>query len=151
MAPRGGLNSKTGSSNFRLGLGTFVGGNRDKKKKKIQQLKMVGSMSDKKADTGWSRIGGLNHVNSHRHHPTVGSISVFSGVTVHSSAFMTSGCRGAAPQAFHTSEDKAWAWGKAHVGKHEEGSQRVTGDEWASFRHQKLSAKAQVRAGPMCF
>lgn len=78
---------------------------------------MVGSMSDKKADTGWSRIGGLNDVNSHCHHPTIGSISVFSGVTVHSSAFMTSGCRGAAPQAFHTSEDKAWAWGKGSCGK----------------------------------
>lgn len=31
MAPLGGLNSKTGSSDFRLGLGAFVGGKEEKK------------------------------------------------------------------------------------------------------------------------
>lgn len=31
MVPLGGLNSKTGSSDFRLGLGAFVGGKKEKK------------------------------------------------------------------------------------------------------------------------
>lgn len=44
MAPLGGLNSKTGSSDFRLGLGAFVGG---KKERKMIQMKVVGSVPGK--------------------------------------------------------------------------------------------------------
>lgn len=60
MAPLGGLNSKTGSSDFRLGLGAFVGG---KKERKMIQLKVVGSVPGKqcqaarKADTGCRELG----------------------------------------------------------------------------------------------
>lgn len=46
MAPLGGLNSKTGSSDFRLGLGAFVGG---KEEKKMIRLKVVGSVPGKQS------------------------------------------------------------------------------------------------------
>lgn len=47
MAPLGGLNSKTGSSDFRLGLGAFVGGKEEKKK--MIRLKVVGSVPGKQS------------------------------------------------------------------------------------------------------
>lgn len=61
MAPLGGLKSKTGSSDFRLGLGAFV---RGKEEKKIQ-LKVVGSVPGKQCrgcqegDTGCRGTGVL--------------------------------------------------------------------------------------------
>lgn len=63
MAPLGGLNSKTGSSDFRLGLGAFVVGKGGKKNDMTEggALCLVSNAeAARKADTGCRGTGALS-------------------------------------------------------------------------------------------